>query len=75
MDGLVEEVVEQQVLQVWVGAVGVGDVLEEDGADDAAASPHQSNGRLVELPLVYFSSLQMVSSVTLEEEVVQLVNW
>ena len=57
VDGLVEEVVEEQVLQVGVLAVGSGDVLEEDGADDAATTPHEGDGRLVELPAVLFGGL------------------
>lgn len=50
VDGLVEEVVEEQVLELWGLAVGVGDVLEEDGSDDAATSPHGGNVAVVELP-------------------------
>lgn len=60
MDGLVEEVVEEQVLEVCVGAVGGRDVLQEDGADDAATAPHEGDGWLVELPLVFLGGLQMV---------------
>ena len=64
VDGLVEEVVEQQVLEVWVGAVGLGDVLEENRADDAATTPHQGDLGLLELPAVLFGSLfQLVSNV------------
>lgn len=37
---VVEELIEQQVLKIGVLAVGGGDVLKEDGTDDAAASPH-----------------------------------
>lgn len=58
VDGLGEEVVEEQVLEVGVGAVGVGDVLQEDGADDAATTPHEGDGRLVELPAVLLGSLE-----------------
>ena len=50
VDCLVEEVVEEQVLEVGVGAVRGRDVLQEDGADDAAAAPHEGDGGLVELP-------------------------
>jgi len=57
VDGLVEEVVEQEVLEVRLAAVGVGDVLEEDGSDNAATSPHEGNGRLVKLPAVLASGL------------------
>lgn len=57
LDGLVEEVGEQQVLKVGVGTVGSSDVLQEDGADDAATTPHESNLRLLELPAVLLSSL------------------
>lgn len=57
VDGLVEEVGEEEVLELRVRAVGVRDVLEEDGADDAAAAPHERDGRLVELPLVLLGGL------------------
>lgn len=57
VDGLVEEVVEQEVVEVGVGTVGVGDVLEEDGADDAATTPHEGNGGLVQLPAVLLGGL------------------
>ena len=57
VDGLVEEVGEEEVLELRVGAVGLGDVLEEDGADDAAAAPHEGDGWLVELPLVLLGRL------------------
>lgn len=58
VDGFVEEVVEEEVLEVVVGAVGGGDVLEEDGADDAASTPHEGDGGLVELPFVFFRGLE-----------------
>jgi hypothetical protein len=32
--------------------VGFGDVSEEDGADDTAAAPHESNASVVEFPAV-----------------------
>ena len=51
-DGLGEELIEEQVLKVGVVAVGVGDVLQEDGADNAATAPHKGDGRLVELPAI-----------------------
>ena len=57
VDGLVEESVEQEVLEVGVGAVGIGDVLEENGADDAATAPHEGNGGLVQLPAVFLGGL------------------
>jgi hypothetical protein len=60
VDGFVEEVVEEEVLEVVVGAVGGGDVLEEDGADDAASAPHEGDGGLVELPFVFFRGLEGV---------------
>jgi len=58
VDCLVEEVVEEEVLEVVIGAVGGGDILEEDGADDTASTPHEGDGWLVELPLVLLGSLQ-----------------
>ena len=57
VDGLVEEVVEEQVLEVWVVAVRTGDVLEEDGADDAATTPHEGDLWLLELPAVLLGGL------------------
>lgn len=57
VDGLGEEVIEQQVLKVGVVAVSVGDVLQEDGADNATTAPHEGNGRLVELPAVLLGGL------------------
>lgn len=57
VDGFVEEVVEEEVLQVVVLSVGGGDVLQEDGADDAASAPHEGDGWLVKLPLVLFGGL------------------
>ena len=61
VDSLVEEVVEEQVLKIGVLAVGVGDVLEENGTDDATTTPHEGNRRLVELPSELLSSLSVVS--------------
>ena len=51
-DSLSEELVEQQVLQLRVLSVGLGDFSQEDRSDDTATSPHQSDGRVVELPVV-----------------------
>jgi len=52
VNSLVEEVVEKEVFKIWLLAVGRGDVLQEDGSDDATTTPHEGNGRLVELPAV-----------------------
>ena len=57
VDGLVEEVVEEEVLEVGVLAVGLGDVLQEDRADNATTAPHEGNGGLVELPAVLLGGL------------------
>jgi hypothetical protein len=65
VDGLVEEVVEEKVLEVGVAAVGSGDVLEEDGADDAATAPHEGNLGLVELPAVLLGGLWDCVSIVL----------
>lgn len=58
VDGVVEEVVEEKVLEVGVAAVGLGDVLEEDRADDAATAPHEGDLGLLELPAVLLGSLR-----------------
>ena len=57
VDGLVEEVIEEQIFQVRVFPVCRGDVLQEHGPDDAAATPHESDRRLVELPIVVLGGL------------------
>lgn len=50
VDGALEEVVEEEVLKIGLGTVSVGDVTEEDRADDASTAPHEGNGGVVELP-------------------------
>ncbi len=57
MDGLVEKVVEEQILKIRVVSVGFSDVFQEDGTDDASAAPHESNRWLVEFPFVFFGGL------------------
>lgn len=57
VDSLVEEVVKEQVLEIGVGTVGLSDVLQEDGADDASTAPHEGNFGLVELPVVLLSGV------------------
>ena len=52
-----EEAVEQKVVEVRVVTVGVGDVLEENGTDNATTTPHESDGWVVQLPAVLLSSL------------------
>ena len=68
VDGLVEEVAEEEVLQVVVLAVGGGDVLEEDGADNAASAPHEGDGWLVELPLELLGSLELCQKMFINQE-------
>lgn len=72
VDGLVEEVVKEQVLEVRVRAVRLGDVLQEHGADDAATSPHEGNLWLLKLPAVLLGSLQQqVSNRTMSTRWIQ----
>jgi len=63
VDGLVEEVVEQQILELGFVAVCACDVLEEDGPNDAATTPHQCYRGLVQLPVVCCCSLVCYQSV------------
>lgn len=60
VNGLVEEVVEQKILQLRVVAVCLGDVLQKNGSDDASSTPHERNRWLVELPLVLSGSLSLL---------------
>lgn len=59
VDGILEEVAEQKVLEIGVLAVGLRDVLEEDGPDNAAASPHQGDGWLVQFPAILLGGLKL----------------
>lgn len=58
VNSLDEELIEEQVLKVRVLAVGTGNVLEEDRADNATTAPHESDGGLVQLPAVLLGSLR-----------------
>lgn len=58
VDSLVEEVVEEQVLKIRLRTVSSGDILEEDRSNNAATTPHERNGRLVQLPAVLLGSLR-----------------
>jgi hypothetical protein len=57
VDGSLEEVIEEQVLEVRLSAVSLGDVCKENGANNATATPHEGNSGVVELPLVLLGSL------------------
>jgi len=57
VDGLVEEVVEEQVLELGVLGVSVGDVTKEDTADDASSAPHEGDSGVVQVPLVLLGGL------------------
>lgn len=57
MNGFVEEVIKQQVLEIRVLPISACNVLEEDGANDAASSPHECDRGLVQFPAVFFGSL------------------
>ncbi len=60
VDCCVEEVVEEQIFKVVVGSVGGRDVFEEDGADNAASTPHEGDGWLIELPAIFLGSLEHI---------------
>ena len=47
-----EERIEHEIGQIGVGAVGVGDAIEEAGADDATAAPDGGDAAEVELPVL-----------------------
>ena len=50
VDGLVEEVVEEQRLESSGLLLSRSDVTKEDGLDDAAATPHASDASVVQVP-------------------------
>ena len=56
VDGLVEEVVEEQRLEVAVLLVRSGDVAKEDRLDDATATPHARNARVVQVPVKLYTT-------------------
>ena len=49
---VLEERVEHEVRELRVGAVGVGDAVEEAGADDATAAPNGGDAAEVEAPVL-----------------------
>lgn len=51
VDGLVEEVVEEQRLKVGRLRVGGGDVTKENGLDDATTTPHAGDASVVQVPV------------------------
>ena len=57
MDGFVEKVVEEQIFEIRVVSVGFCYIFQEDGTDDAAAAPHESDGWLIEFPFIFFGGL------------------
>ena len=59
VNGFIEEVVEEQILEVRVFAVGSSDVFQEDGTNDTASAPHESDGWLIKLPFVFLGSLEI----------------
>ena len=52
LDGLPEEVVEEEAGQFGILVKSGLDVPEEDASDDAPPTPHEGNGPVVELPAV-----------------------
>ena len=50
VDGVPEELVAEEVLELRVLVVGLLDVAQEDAPDDAAAAPHQRDRAVVQLP-------------------------
>ncbi len=49
---VLEERVEHEVRELRVGAVGIGDAVEEAGADDATATPDGGDAAEVEAPVL-----------------------
>ena len=52
LDGLPEEVIEEEAGQFGILVESCLDVPEEDASDDAPPAPHEGNGPVVELPAV-----------------------
>jgi hypothetical protein len=43
VDSFVEEVVEEKILESWILSVRRSDVLQENGSNDTASTPHERN--------------------------------
>ena len=56
-DAASAQVVKEQVLELGVLLKRLGDVTEEDAADDAAAAPHERDAGVVERPVVLLGRL------------------
>jgi len=53
-DGIAEEVVQQQVFQLWIFVKCRFDVLQEGGSDDTATSPQQGDISIIQIPAKVF---------------------
>lgn len=47
-----EKGIEHKIFQIWILLVRIFDFTQEAAADDAAASPKQSNGAQIQIPAV-----------------------
>lgn len=43
VNSLVEEAVEEKVLEIWIVSVRRSDILQENGSNDTASTPHERN--------------------------------
>lgn len=57
LNSVLEEGSKEERLEVWLVAVGIGDVGKEDRLDDASTAPHGSKTGVVEVPVVDLGSL------------------
>jgi hypothetical protein len=60
VDSLVEEVVKEKILEIWILSIRCSDILQENGSNDTASTPHECNRGLVKFPFVFLSSLVII---------------
>ncbi|MNE50658.1 hypothetical protein D3C80_1452450 [compost metagenome] len=53
MDNIAEILIEEQVLQLRITVIGILDILQEAGTDDAAAAEDHSDAAVVQAPVVF----------------------
>lgn len=51
-----EEIVQQEVRQLWVAHESLFDVAQEHASNDAASAPHQGDAAVVQVPAIFLGS-------------------
>ena len=58
MNGIFEEIINQEVVKGWVLVKSLLDITQESRFDDTPSSPHQSNSSVVQVPAKFNGGLK-----------------